>query len=355
MEESNTRLYRNGDEKQIIDLLRIIFPAWKAKSLEHWMWKYINTPLESDIVLAEKDSKIIGIAHYINFTCKIGERTQVCQYGDDWGVNPENRRGGIYRNIMTLIEKQRINKNITTMYTQTINPIVVKNLLKRGRLPFPHKITRLLKVKDINTHLKYRPRKNNNLVRLGLPILKVINKITSYTIPINKSKYEVKISDVTKFDKTVNEFWDKVRNDYFFTLEKNKEYLDWRLDKRGGNYFIKQALQNGEIVGYITYELRTRDGYTEIYILDLLTLFDRSDVAFLLIKEVCDFAENGNINVMYYQNVVGHSYQKIFSKLGFLDSGSSPYVILRITEEDYEILKKAKPGQVSFTYAYTLH
>ena len=54
MEELYTiRLYNNGDEKNIIDLLRVIFPAWKAKNIDHWMWKYINSPLESDIVVAE--------------------------------------------------------------------------------------------------------------------------------------------------------------------------------------------------------------------------------------------------------------------------------------------------------------
>jgi hypothetical protein len=131
--------------------------------------------------------------------------------------------------------------------------------------------------------------------------------------------------------------------------------LDWRYDKRGGNYFIKQALQGGEIVGYIAYELISKDGYSEIFVLDLVTLSDGLDVAFLLIKEICDFCEDRRINVVYYQNVVGHPYCKIFSKLGFLDSGSSPYVLLDITEEDYEIINKAKPEQVSYTYANTLH
>jgi len=35
MEEPNLRLYRKGDEIKIFELLRIVFPAWKAKSLDH--------------------------------------------------------------------------------------------------------------------------------------------------------------------------------------------------------------------------------------------------------------------------------------------------------------------------------
>ena len=222
-EDFKIRLYRKGDEKQIVDLLRIVFPLWKPKSLDHWMWKYLGPPIESDIVVAEKNSKIIGIGHRINFECKIGERTQVCTYGDDWGVDPEYRRRGINTRISELLDKQRMNKNIAIMYTQMVNPIVMRFSLKRGRLAFPHDITRLIRVKDVGTHLKHRPRKNNALVRLGLPILKVINKLASYTIPINKPEHEVKISDVIKFDETVDELWDKVRSDYLFTLEKNKE------------------------------------------------------------------------------------------------------------------------------------
>jgi hypothetical protein len=355
VEEYNIRLYSEGDENQIVDLLRIVFPLWKPKSLDHWIWKYISPPIESDIVVAEKDSKIVGIGHRINFACKIGERKQVCTYGDDWGVDPEYRRRGINTRIAGLLDKQRMNKNIAIMYTQMVNPIVVRFSLKRGRLAFPHDITRVIKIKDVNTHLKHRPRKNNVLIRLGLPILKMINKIAGYTIPINKSEIEVKISDVNEVDEAFNDFWDKVRSDYLFTLEKNKEYLDWRLNERGGDYFVKQALQGGELVGFIACELRTRDGYTEVYVLDLVTLSDRSDVAFLLIEEAWNFCENRGINVLYYQGVVGHPYLRVFSKSGFLDSGTSPYVVLDISEDDYEILKKAKPGQVSFTYINTLH
>lgn len=351
----NIRLYREGDERGIFELLKKVFPLWKLKKLDHWMWKYVSSPLESDIAVAEMDSKIIGVGHRINFSFKIGDRTQVCTYGDDWGVDSEHRRKGINSSILELLDNQRLKKNITTMYTQTINPIVANLSLKRGRVNFPHRITRLIKVKNINTHLKNRPRKNDNLVRLGFSIFKIINKIISSTIPLNKSIKGIKINDIVKFDKNIDDFWDKIRSDYSFTLEKNKEYMNWRLDRRGGNYFIKQALQNKEMVGYVAFEIRNIDDYKEVYILDILTLSNDSYIAFLLIKEVINYCESNDVNVVYYQNVVSNPYQKIFYKLGFLDSGSSPYILLDITEEDYEVLEKSNPEQISYTYLTTLH
>jgi hypothetical protein len=223
-ETYNIRLYRVGDERGIFELLKNVFPLWGLKSLEHWRWKYISSPLESDIAVAEMGSKIIGVGHRINFSFKIGDRTQVCTYGDDWGVDPEHRRKGINSGILELLDNQRLKKNITTMYTQTSNPIVANLSLKRGRVNFPHKITRLIKVKNINTHLKHRSHKKNNLVRLGFPIFKFINKIMSYIIPLNESINGIKINEVIKFDNNINDFWDKMRRDYSFTLEKNKEY-----------------------------------------------------------------------------------------------------------------------------------
>ena len=99
--------------------------------------------------------------------------------------------------------------------------------------------------------------------------------------------------DISEYDERINTFWQNTRNDYHFIIEKNREYLNWRYcDLRSnlkGRYFVKQAEQNGEILGFIVIETRRKEDYSEGYIVDLLALPDRVDVVRKLLLDACLF------------------------------------------------------------------
>jgi hypothetical protein len=56
------------------------------------------------------------------------------------------------------------------------------------------------------------------------------------------------------------------------------------------------------------------------YIVEVFTLPDRLDVVYALVKEVVNFFDKNNVNIINYQVVRGHPYERVFNQLGFLDS-----------------------------------
>ncbi|MCX6654587.1 MAG: hypothetical protein NTY03_05640 [Candidatus Bathyarchaeota archaeon] len=60
--EIEVRLYHPGEEKDIVELLRIAFDTYRKlkNPLEYWKWKFQDTPMGSTIKVAIVDNKIIG-------------------------------------------------------------------------------------------------------------------------------------------------------------------------------------------------------------------------------------------------------------------------------------------------------
>ena len=67
MDDSITiRQYQEGDEKEIVELLRLAFNGWPnfdlpCTPLEHWQWKYKDNPQNKIIAsIAESEGRIVG-------------------------------------------------------------------------------------------------------------------------------------------------------------------------------------------------------------------------------------------------------------------------------------------------------
>ena len=66
-----------------------------------------------------------------------------------------------------------------------------------------------------------------------------MNKIKSSVLQQYDKINDYKIFPIQYFDDRINVFWNKIRNEYNFITERNKDYLNWRYcDKRGGNHEV---------------------------------------------------------------------------------------------------------------------
>ena len=78
--EYEVRLYRPGDEEEIVELLQLVFDEWpdldlKCSPLEHWRWKFEDNPLKmNSIAVGESNNRIIGFLHGIYRRIKIGKK-----------------------------------------------------------------------------------------------------------------------------------------------------------------------------------------------------------------------------------------------------------------------------------------
>jgi len=102
-EDIKIRLYKKGDEDQIVQLLKEVFIEWpmfdvECSPIDHWKWKYIDNPANKDIlphVVAEYNGEIIGVTQGMLYYVKVGDGTYFCSKGADVAVSQNFRGMGI--------------------------------------------------------------------------------------------------------------------------------------------------------------------------------------------------------------------------------------------------------------------
>jgi GNAT superfamily N-acetyltransferase len=352
----DVRFYESGDEEAIIELLKISFSEWRdAESpLDYWKWKYIENPFGSIIVVADWEGKIVGVVHRLNLNIKIEENT-LSDYGDDVTVHPDYRKKGIYKNMINYTEKLSKEKKIALNFGISISDYTVSMAEREGYVFFPFSISHMLQIRDIKTHFRMRPAKYNLVAIYGFSLFKLLNRIKN-SLRQTELQSEFKIVNISKFDERINEFWEKIKEDYHFIIEKKQEYLNWRyFDPRSSNkgrYFVKQVEKYRKILGYIVLETKEKDDYYEGYVVDLLALPGRIDVARKLLVEACSFFQESNINVVHYRVVKNHPYQALFCELGFIEVPSKFLMSYKMFQdkEKMKIINESSPSQIYFNY-----
>ncbi len=78
--------YNQGDEIEIVDLLKSVFEDWPMfdinySALEHWKWKYLDNPYSKIlIVLARNEEELIACHHDVPIKIIINKEFYDCSY-----------------------------------------------------------------------------------------------------------------------------------------------------------------------------------------------------------------------------------------------------------------------------------
>jgi hypothetical protein len=181
---------------------------------------------------------------------------------------------------------------------------------------------------------------------------KALSKLESKKTIKEQSRFE--ITDISKFSVEINEFWENVKDDYDFIVEKTMDYLNWRYcDPRGGNYKTLLARDESQILGYIVYKLnRYREDYPIGYIMEVLALPGRMYVVDALIGVVVDRFDSMSVNVVHAQIVKGHPYESLLKRHSFVDSRIKPLLVYRAVDLGDELEKFMNAPPIRLHYQY---
>lgn len=345
------RTYQQDDEEEIVDLLKLVFRDWPhldvdSSSIEYWRWKYLKNPLKKIfITLCEIDNRIIGCIHMIPLKVKIGDDVSLCTTGVDLAVHPDSRGMGLSTSMGEHRKNMLTKGKVKVCYHFTGNPILVKSRLKRENR-FPHELVNLVHIKDITKQLKAIPVKNTLYTKLGFKLIKNLNSMRNLLRASKSSSNIDSIEEVEAFDDKIDEFWEEISPHYDFIVERRKDYLNWKYcDPQVDDFVVKKYEENGRIIGYMVLRInRYQKDYPIGYVVDFLTLPDRLDVADMMVKGAMNYFDSNDINIINYQIVKDHPYEKIFKRNGFLDSKIEFYLFyLFFGGED--ILEKIKTSQ----------
>lgn len=205
------RSFQLGDEEEIVSLLQSAFEGWPHRDIDHmpmdyWRWKYLDNPFKTNIIaLGVSENRIIGANHSIPLRVKIGRNFHLSSYAADTVVHPNFRGRGISKQMIEHGIDVRKRKNVKFTYFVTRNPILIKFNLKYYPL-FPHPIKNLVKIYDVEVHLRSIPLKNTLLMNLGFRGSKLINFLRYALSHGKRNKMDVRVSASDSFDDRIDVF-----------------------------------------------------------------------------------------------------------------------------------------------------
>ena len=298
---------------------------------------------------------IVSVNHCSIINLIMGSSYLPAYFAGDVVTHPNYRGMGIYSKLIDT-NKAEIEKHGSALgYWQSSNPIVLASNIKRQNEPFPHPISYMVRIRDINLHLQKRPVENESVLRIGYSAYAAVNKIKTTITPEPKSRDDYTIEEINSFDERIDTFWNQVKCGYNFIMEKNRIYLNWRYsDHRGGDFVMRQAVKDGAVLGIIALQLTQLDGYLEGFVMDLLALPGRLDVVDVLLRDGCGYFDELGVNSVYYMIVDGHPYKEISKKNGFVDSRRKPYIGCQVYDaKNFEIMRSSSHDRIYFGYAET--
>jgi hypothetical protein len=172
-----------------------------------------------------------------------------------------------------------------------------------------------------------------------------------------KSSTPIKIIKLTSFNDDSDIFWDTIKDHYLFITERKQDHLNWRYaDPRGGNYKILAAYEENQMVGYIVIRINKIDNeHTVGFIVDLITLPERIDIADKLIDSALQNFKLNNVTTLKSIVVENHPYESLFNKHGFLDSREQYAMCFDNTDfdEEWNDILRMPADRVLVTYGDT--
>ena len=356
------RPFVRGDEEDIVGLLQSVFNGWphfdlECPPLDHWRWKYESNPLRSKAVaVAESGQRIIGCSHGYYLRVKMGQRSLTAQQGTDLAILEDFRGMGIYPKMTAI--KNEIHKvnNVNLSYGLSTNPVVVRSKIKIDQPQFPSQIKHMVKIMDTRKHFRTSTSENNLIQKYGYMSLRTLNRVRNIADLSSHrgSRSSLEILEATTMDEKMGDFWNEVKGDYNFIVERDKDYINWRYrDGRGGKYTLRYACENDRVLGYIALRVnRFKESYPEGYIADLLTPLDRIDVAEALIQDADRFFAERGVNIVHSLAIKGHPYERLLRRRDFLHDRKKLILFIRSigSEDNLDVLLNSPPNKLHIAY-----
>ncbi len=241
------RFYQKGDEFQINKLFNLVFK--QERPINHWHWKFQDAPYGALISVAE-DSRYGIVAHIAGIKLKMW-----CDNQSIWGLcGVDAMRHPAYGN----------NAGCNSPYIRCAK-FFKKEAEQYGLgllFGFPSEHHRKRGEKCLGF---YAPNWVWELV-LNTDEFNVANKPCLAKLWF---KYLVKSSFQTKIDKSIDRFWERIRSQYSFIVERDFDFYNWRINK---NPQVKygvitfRCLINNQILGFLIYRVFEK----QCFVIDLV-------------------------------------------------------------------------------------
>lgn len=327
------RRYKDGDENQIVELIKQGFnPEINPKiDLTIWKWKYKENPAPTRAVIwvaEDKDrNKIIG--HYaINpMIMKWKDKEIIGSQVSGIVTHKNYRRRGIFKALAINSSDDAGKEGIPVTYVFP-NPNSY-NLFKKIGWSHIFSLTKMLKV--LNIKALSRKYSSNAIKR------KIIEASlhTYYTYMLFKSSSFRRIShpenitifEVKRFDRSFDDLWTRISKYYEYIVKRDAKYLNWRYSHPYENFKIFASKENNNIAGYVILKCKILPDIKIGYIFDLFCNPNDKSMIRSLISKSIEYFVRRKMDIIHFCVLKEHPYYRICKEFGFLKKEEIPFVL----------------------------
>ena len=276
LKQWKVRFYQEGDETGIIDLMNLVFrgPKHVRANTELWSWKYKTAPRGFLAVVAEDHGKLVGHMGLQLMDVKVGNRIITGSQACDLCVHPDYLRQGMSLAMgKTLVKKAKDERVFLTYGFPADRGPSYYGFIKYGWFD-------VSKLPVLETYFDTQRAVEGKFERLrGMePILKRAGECVDWFFSIWRqhamtSIENIEISQVSRFDRGIDNIWNDVSKGYGIILVRDCRYLNWRyFAKPDADYYTIVAKRDGRIQGYAVVS-KSKSGRRDIgYIVDILSV-----------------------------------------------------------------------------------
>lgn len=317
------RKYKEGDEKQILDIFNFVFK--ESRKLEHWYWKFRENPAGfAPICVAEDNGKIVGYYPLTLVKMKIEGETMMGSQMVDLVVHLNYQRQGIFVTLGKKLLTKAGEEGIQISYgfpNEAAHPGHLKyGCFDVGLIP------KMVKILNLD-HILKKHTKSEFLFKAGRIFVNLVLKILFKSKRFSDST-NIVVNEIPSFDSRINNFWERISADYKISIVRDQSYLNWRyVENPGRKYTIYLAENDNNILGFII--LTVIEGKVRIgHIVDILTVFDQKSVARCLISKSIEYFRREKANMICCY-ILDDRYCKILKEAGFRPRPSELLLIAR--------------------------
>ena len=328
--EPTFRVMRSEDIDDVLEVLLAAFgPEWpkipiRVPPLDHLKWK-INTPQADpdDSTVIEIDGRIVGYSGSGGRDAWLRGERRGGWTGGDQCVHPEFQGLGLtnaqreWWRVAGAGKWQRL-----SIREGSNNPrLRLPSDRRGGRLRIANKVDVLrLPMKPVAMASAGRYDSRVLSLRPVLRAARLYSKMLESRL--RKRRFSTPTAPLTttsvdSFDTRADELWARAAHQLDFAVLRDSTYLNWRYcDPRAGDYRVRAAEDNGELVGWIVTATRLKDAE----IVDLLAVPDNDNVTRALVDDAIATARRDGARSLSVLMPQVHPYRETFLRYGFIAS-----------------------------------
>lgn len=271
MKQWKVRIYQEGDETGIVDLMNLVFRGTKH-DIRLWSWKYKTATRGFLTVVADDHGKLVGHMGLQLMDVKVGNKIIIGSQACDLCVHPDYLRQGMFLAMGKILMKKAKDEKVFLTYGFPTDPAYYGHI-KYGWFDVS-KIPVLVTCFDTHQAVE------GELQRLKRmePILRKTAKCLDWFFSLWRqhavtSIENIEITQVSCFDRGIDNIWNEVSTGYGIILVRDCRYLNWRyFAKPDSNYYVIVAKRDGKIQGYAVLS-KSKSGRRDVgYIVDILSV-----------------------------------------------------------------------------------